>query len=444
MFALVVLAACGDNAVPDPSAECPRDGLPHACGKDLRDADGRVWIQRGVNFAGAHKYAPYTDDFGAADYQQLHAWGFRTTRFLIPWAAVEPAPGQYDDAYLDFVAMHAQMAHDAGLVMVLDMHQDVYGEGFGFDGAPAWTCDAARYAAFVPNSNWILDYNDANVAACFDHLWTDGDLQADFAAMWAHVAQRLAKEPAIVGFDPMNEPFWGTFGVGDFEGSVLEPFYLRVIDAVRGQAPWIAYTEPASSRNLGFASHLQPFGRADIVYAPHLYDPSAELNGTFDTTHRDSLLRTATELRGEADAIGAPLWIGEYGGIADSTYIGAYMDAAYDGAAADLAGSMYWSMDKDDGGYSILDSAGAPKQALIDAIARPYPSRIAGQLTAWSYDDATRRLDVSWDPDPAVTAPTVIVLPDMNVDLSCGDCVVEMGDGEASITGATSISVTPR
>jgi hypothetical protein len=38
----------------------------------------------------------------------------------------------------------------------------------------------------------------------------------------------------------------------------------------------------------------------------------------------------------------------------------------------------------------------------------------------------------------------VIVLPDPNVTVECGSCVVEMGDGEASITGATSVSVTPR
>ena len=46
------------------------------------------------------------------------------------------------------------------------MHQDVYGEGFGFDGAPRWTCDAARYAAFVPRTPWFLSTLDPNVMAC--------------------------------------------------------------------------------------------------------------------------------------------------------------------------------------------------------------------------------------------------------------------------------------
>ena len=34
------------------------------------------------------------------------------------------------------VAERLCWAHDAGLVAVLDMHEDIYGEGFGFDGAP--------------------------------------------------------------------------------------------------------------------------------------------------------------------------------------------------------------------------------------------------------------------------------------------------------------------
>jgi endoglycosylceramidase len=151
-----------------------------------------------------------------------------------------------------------QWANDAGLTVVLDMHQDVYGEGFGFGGAPKWTCDTQFYDAFVPRDNWLLNYSDSNVLACYDHLWTSPELHASFAAMWGHVASRLAAEPAIVGFDPINEPHWGTYPVAMFEVDRLQPFYRRVVDAVRPRAPWILFAEPASSRNLGFATKLAP------------------------------------------------------------------------------------------------------------------------------------------------------------------------------------------
>lgn len=429
---LAAVAACGDNSS---ALTCAGDGV-HVCKGALRDPEGRAMIPRGVNLAGAHKHAPYTDDFTRADYAQLHAWGFRAARFLVVWSAIEPVDGTYDDAYLDWVAERMRWAHDAGLDVILDMHQDVYGEGFGFDGAPKWTCDASFYAAFVPRDPWPLNYTDANVLACIDRFMTDAPLQAKFAAMWGHVAERLAGEPAIIGFDPLNEPHWGTYPVALFEADRLMPLYQQVIDAVRAHAPWVVFAEPSSSRNLGFATKLRPFEIADVVYAPHLYDPNAELQGVFDAAHRTTLLATADDLRADAERLGVPVWIGEYGGIATAPTITAYMDAAYDGAASTLGGSMYWAMDKG-GGYSIYDAQGVPNPTLLDAIVRPAPVRIAGDPIAWTYDDVTRTLALTWTTDARITAPTVVAVPAKvypnGVVVECGGCTVEEAPGEVRL-----------
>ena len=441
MALVLALAACGDNG-----DRCGDDRM-HVCGTHVRDRDGRAVVLRGVNLAGEHKHAPYTDSFTPEHYRRLHAWGFRTLRFLITWAAIEPAPGVYNDAYLAWVRERMQWAHDAGLDVVLDMHQDVYGEGFGFGGAPKWTCDAAHYDAFVPSENWLLNYSSPHVLACYDHLWTDLELQAAFARMWGHVASQLASEPAIIGFDPINEPHWGTYPVAMFEVDRLQPFYAQVFAAVRAHVPWIAFAEPSSSRNLGFASKLAPFEIPDVVYAPHMYDASAELDGEFSASRRDSLLATANDLAVDATRLGVPLWIGEYGGIATSAQIGAYMDAAYDGAAAAFAGTMYWAFDRG-GGYSMLDADGNPVMPLLDAIVRPYPARIAGEPTTWHYDETTRTLDVAWRAEPSITAPTVIVTPahvyPRGVDVACAGCTVVERDGEVAITGGTAATITPR
>jgi endoglycosylceramidase len=444
---LATVAGCGDNV--GDAAACERGGT-HACGEHLRDPDGRAWILRGVNFAGVHKMAPYISSFGPSHYSQLHAWGFRATRLLFPWAAVEPTEGIYDDAYLDYIALHADWAHEAGLAVILDMHQDVYGEGFGFDGAPRWTCDESYYQQFVVQEPWVLNYTDPNVIACFDHLWTNDALQAKFAAMWGHVAERLADMPAIIGFDPLNEPHWGSYPVALFEPDRLQPFYERVIEQVRMHTPWVVFAEPSGSRNLGFATKLAPFDMPDIVYAPHLYDNGAELSGEFDEARREALLATAEDLRADADRLGVPMWIGEYGGIATSPVIGAYMDAAYDGAAQQFAGSMYWSFDKG-GGYSLLDEDGRPQADLVRAIARPYPARIAGEPTSWSYDELGRVLEVSWVADTSITEPTVIVVPEiaypMGFFVECGGCTVEDRDGEVALSGfpagPASVTISP-
>src|SRR6202008_2283181 len=112
------------------------------------------------------------DDKQPADYQRMRdAWGMNSLRFVMTWAAVEPQPGAYNDAYLDGVVERMRWAHDAGIHVVLDMHQDIYGEGFGFDGAPRWTCDEARYAAFMPVEPWFLNAVDPNVTACVDEFY---------------------------------------------------------------------------------------------------------------------------------------------------------------------------------------------------------------------------------------------------------------------------------
>jgi hypothetical protein len=126
------------------------------------------------------------------------------------------------------------------------------------------------------------------------------------------------------------------------------------------------------------------------------------------------------------------------------------MDAAYDGAAAAFAGSMYWSFDKG-GGYSLLDENGAPHAELVRAIARPYPARIAGDPTSWSYDEQARVLDVAWEQDATVTAPTVIVVPELvyptGYFVECGSCTVEQGDGEISLhdvpAGPAHVTISP-
>jgi endoglycosylceramidase len=446
-WALVAMfaAACGD----DRAAGC--HDASSVCGGRLRDADGRVLVMRGVNLAGAHKLPPHTDDFTFADYERLHAWGFRSLRFLITWAAIEPTPGSYDDAYLDWVGERMQWARDAGLSVVLDMHQDVYGEGFGFGGAPRWTCPEAYYAAFVPNDNWILNYSDANVLACYDNLWTDESLHVAYAAMWGYVAARLAAEPAILGIDPMNEPHWGTYAVTTFEVERLQPVYTRVIDAVRANAPgWLVFAEPSSSRNLGFASRLAPFDAPGVVYAPHMYDQTAELSGQFDAARRESLLANAMDLQADAERLGLPLWIGEYGGIGTSPAIGAYMDAAYDGAATAFASSMYWAFDRG-GGYAMLDADGNEVVPLLDAIVRPYAERIAGEPLATDYDETTRTLRVTWRPDGSIHAPTVIVAPARvypdGFAVACEDCTaVEDGD-EVHVTSGSAqatVMISPR
>jgi endoglycosylceramidase len=438
---VVLLAACGDSG-----STCDT----RVCGGAVHDEDRRSIVLRGVNLAGAHKNAPYTDAFGPADYTRLRAdWGMTAIRFLITWSAVEPVQGQYDDAYLDWVAEKMQWASDAGLYVILDMHQDVYGEGYGFDGAPAWTCDASNYDGFVAKQPFGINYVDPKVMACFDHLWTDVPTQQALAAAWRHVAERLADSPAIIGFDPINEPSWGSYAVATFERDRLQPFYELVIGQVREAAPdWIAFAEPSNSRALGFATSLVPFKAKDVVYSPHLYDVDAERTGMFDPANAQVLSDMVHELSSEAQRLGTPMWIGEYGGQAADPQIAAYMQSDYNAAASVGAGTMAWAYDEGSG-YALLDADGNEVPSLVDAIVKPYPAAVAGTLESWSYDVVTRTLDVDWTRDPSITAPTVIMAPARvypnGVTVDCGGCTVETAGNEVRLTGGDGpVHVAPR
>lgn len=360
------------------------------------------------------------------------------------WAAIEPTPGRYDEAYLDAVATRLRWAHDAGLSVVLDMHQDIYGEGFGFDGAPRWACDEARYRAFMPREPWFLNSLDPNVQACVDEFFTKEDPLRRFTAAWVRVAQRFAKEPAVVGFDVLNEPSWGSYAVSRFDSDRLQPFYERVVAAVRSEAPgWVAFLEPCASRNVGFATRLQPFPFPNVMYSPHSYDSAAESGSGFDPARREFIKDTVAELKEEATALGAGLWIGEYGGVPEHPGYSEYMRAQYDAAAAVSAGSIYWAYSRG-GGYSMLDAEGRERPAVLAALVRPHPERIAGTPTGSSYDPDTRTFLFRYQPAPDLRLPTELFIPERAVSadykVDCTGCTYEKEGPQLRITALDGVA----
>lgn len=454
----LAFAALGASALgcQDPPAApgATQPGVWRTDGDALKDPEGRTLVLRGMNLAGAHKNKPYWGFQQPPDYARLRDdWGMSSVRFLVTWAAIEPQKGTFDDAYLAELDKRVGWAEDAGLLVVVDMHQDLYGEGFpGGDGAPLWTCDAKYYAAFKPTNPWALGYFDPNLEHCVDALYTDAALQEHFTSAWAKVAERLAHHANVIGFDVLNEPSWGSFSWSDYEAKEITPLYEKAVAAVRAKAPqWIAFVEPGGTRNAGLATSLGPFTFKNLVYAPHSYDVNAEGASGFDVGHRADVIANLASLRDEARAIGAALWIGEYGGKASLPNIGPYMVANFDGAGAVAAGTAYWSYDKSDN-FGFLDLNGNEKPALAAAVVRPYPERVAGALASYAYDDAKKTLTFMMTSDASITAPTLVSLPPRlypnGADIACGGCDVAMSKGGASLTkipaGAQTITVRAR
>ena len=100
-----------------------------------------------------------------------------------------------------------------GIFSLIDMHQDVYNEAFGGEGAPNW---AVCTDGITPEAQAARRRTGASttagpgVAQAYGHFWDNdvvGNLQGEFDTMWTKVAGRFRGNPWVVGYDPFNEPY---------------------------------------------------------------------------------------------------------------------------------------------------------------------------------------------------------------------------------------------
>ena len=203
---------------------------------------------------------------------------------------------------------------------------------------------------------------------------------------------------------------------------------------------WVAFLEPANSRNMGIATSLVRPTYRDTVYAPHSYDSQAEQGKGFDDKRRTAVVNNIAALAKEATALNSALWIGEYGGMATHKGIAAYMDANYDGVAAVAGSQMYWEYQK--GGYGPLDSTGQEQKTLLDAIVRPFPLRVAGDPVSYAFDEKSLSFTLTYLPTEAIGAPTLISVPKRvypsGYKVSCTGCT-----HTAQAAGVLSITTPP-
>ena len=184
-------------------------------GDRIVDAEGRQVLLHGLNVISKSKAENYLSWHRAGDIASMHAWGMNCIRLGIIWDAIEPQPGQYDEAYLDGVAERIAWAAAHGIYVFLDMHQDLFSVRYS-DGAPEW----ATLSEGKPHNKgavWSDSYLiSPAVQTAFDNFWSNAPaadgvgIQDHYAAAWRHVAKRFAENPTVVGYDLMNEPFEGT------------------------------------------------------------------------------------------------------------------------------------------------------------------------------------------------------------------------------------------
>lgn len=390
----------------------------------IRDSYGRIVQYRGVNHSNYAKHSPDNMPWhdGSA-YRLLPKWGYNLIRFQMYMSAVMPKKDSIDFAYLNAVDLHFAKLESYGIDVVIDWHQDVYGERFGGNGFPEFmTYD--NDIPFKEVEPWHMNYKEPAVVAAFTNFWNNTDgIQDKCVETIKFVLKRYQHRKNIVGLDPFNEPFPGIHVV-TFEQQYL-PNYLRKIEQVLtedGRGIMLFFEPVIFATTIPTLLDFKPSVKA--VYFPHYYDATIDYGvGKEYAKQNWRLLKEVVEIRAlEAQEFGVPLMIGEFG-----------MKGGVEGRLQFYDDMMYMA-DKYQFGWTVysFDMTIHTSMAMIDTayneteimqkLVRVYPQRIAGNEPEWTHSDGSFRL--TYKPDTSIKAPTVVFIPERfkaSVSINGGD-----------------------
>ncbi len=386
-------------------------------GRWIKDSTGRVLILRGMNVTGSNKWPdPETGKFFPSwlspdDFKLIASWGYNSIRFLIIWEAIEPERGIFDDNYLNDVFTITEWARDAGLLTILDMHQDIYSRKFNGDGAPEWAV-LDDGIPFTPREPWYENYLEPAVQRAYDSFWQNREgIQDEYFSAWKKVAEKFADADWVVGFDIMNEPFPGTtFNPDEFDQKYFQPFYDKAISTIAEvDSEHIIFIEPNAMRTnvLAGGGTLLQFDRNAVkrlAYAPHFYDPATTANYRYDN-NINRLRNTIQAVHDDAERMGIPVWVGEWG-VWEGDIVNANKFLEDQLAVLDefVAPWSFWNYNKT-GSMTPLTNTW-----FLDYLIRPQPSKIAGTPEELSFDQGTKRFRFTYT-EENLSAPTEIILP---------------------------------
>lgn len=452
----------------------------HTSGKWLIDPTGRVVVLHGENVA--NKRAPYLPSavgFAADDAELLVREGYNAVRLAVFWVAVEPAPGQYDDAYLAEVASTIALLNEHGIATELEFHQDIWSAKYGGVGAPDW---ASIDDGLPGGAHDLVVANLSNLAfwRATDNFYAnravDGvGIRDRFLAMWQHVAGYFAGTAGLLGYGPLNQPPVGAPFLLCL-ANICPPdrlehvrsFNRDVTAAIRSADPdtpiWLA---PAITANYGTRAELGPMPDPNTVYGFNSYCVIAALQGGGGAGCAPQWSAVVGEAARYSAEAGVPAVVTEFGatGAADALRENV---AIFD---EHQNGWFHWTylggdpatVSKDADAQAVVTdarlplSAGTVQEANLDALARPYPQLTAGTPGPWRFDPGARTFDYSWTtlraagdgafPEGAVT---VIAIPQRqyrdgyHLDIEGGRRISEPGATQvhiASCPGAGNISL---
>lgn len=392
-------------------------------GRWLFDDKGRIALLRGGNLHLPGDGRPEGRPDGETP-RKLAGKGFNGVRLVLFFDRLMPEPGKVDAKYLDEVARAVAAYRDAGVYVLLDVHQDEYGPAVGIRGLPAWaTFSDGHEAKRLPFPAGY--FADPAIQSAFDNFWrnhpvpgTGKGVQDLYIEGLAALAAHFRDETAVFGIDLMNEPFPGSrcnqpdpasASCPELENELLAPFYQRAGDAIARAAPrTIVFVEPFMLQGaLGIPiATPPPGGVAKRGLSFHQYGAFAEIRKRGNDYVMQRALATGS----------APLnteW-----GFTNDPQVWTAQAEEFD---ALLIPWLAWAR----GPFAPIVDERMPaagndnREATLRALTRPYPRATAGTPVSLAFDGASGTLDFAY----ATAAPegrtlgsdvTEIVMPPTN------------------------------
>ncbi len=187
------------------------------------------------------------------------------------------------------------------------------------------------------NTDWSSD--NACGRALF---WRHQQFQDRFVAWWERLAERYRDEPAVAGYDLLNEPVGNAPPGGGFDKASYQPawramndLYRRTVGAIRAFDPDHIIFLEGEGYSERFAE-LDPRFAENLVYSCHQYSSPGfgpgpypgEIRGRHWDMEAQREALHATEGFQFARRHGVPLWVGEFG-------------AVYNGPSAEVADRVH-------------------------------------------------------------------------------------------------------
>ncbi len=219
-------------------------------------------------------------------------------------------------------------ALNARLFQALDGAPDESSEGFQLlDHLVAWGKTHGVYVIIdlhaAPGGQTGQNIDDS--AHDKPELFMDPKYQDQTLALWTAIARRYHDEPAVAGYDLLNEPLPDRTGAARTYKAQLEPLYKRLTAAIREVDPkhmvivegadwandWSVFTQPFDS-NMVYQFHYYCWDNPAVVKSARRYiEAGKRFNAPVwvgETGERDSAIYWATTEYFEANNMGWSFW----------------------------------------------------------------------------------------------------------------------------------------